>query len=93
MSLTMLTVGGFTQPSVARSLIEQPSNSEKGLSSRFLWLFPNVVYGNFDDLGQVNLDFISKISMLLKQQLCLLRICARLVCIDNMIILTRKVFI
>ena len=83
-------VGGFTQPSVARSLIEQPNNSEKGLSSCFLWLFPNVVYGNFDDLGQVNSDFISKISMLLKQQLVCVH---RLVCIDNMIILACKVFI
>ena len=64
----MLTIGGFTQPSVARALIEQPSNSEKGLSNRFLWLFPNVIYGNFDDLGQVDLDFISKISMSLKDK-------------------------
>ena len=63
MSTTMLTVGGFTQPSVARSLIEQPSNSEKGLSSRFLWFFPNVLYGTFDDLGQVDPVFINKISM------------------------------
>ena len=62
MPLTMLTVGGFTQPTVARSLIEQPSNSEKGLSSRFLWLFPNVLYGTFDDLEQVNPEFINKIS-------------------------------
>lgn len=67
MSLTMLTVGGFTQPSVARSLIEQPSNSEKGLSSRFLWFFPNVLYGTFDDLGQVNPEFINKLSMSLRQ--------------------------
>ena len=64
----MLTVGGFTQPSVARALIEQPSNSEKGLSSCFLRLFPNVIYGNFDDLGQVDPDFISKISMSLKDK-------------------------
>lgn len=64
----MLTIGGFTQPSVARALIEQPSNSEKGLSNRFLWLFPNVIYGNFDDLGQVDPDFINKISMSLKDK-------------------------
>ena len=63
MTSTMLTVGGFTQRTVARSMIEQPSNSEKGLSSRFLWFFPNVLYGTFDDLGQVNQDFISNISM------------------------------
>ena len=74
MSSTMLTVGGFTQPSVARSLIEQPSNSEKGLSSRFLWFFPNVLYGSFDDLGQVDPNFINKISMSLRNKykyLCL----------------------
>ena len=64
MTSTMLTVGGFTQPTVARSMIEQPSNSEKGLSSRFLWFFPNVLYGTFDDLGEVDQDFIDKISML-----------------------------
>lgn len=68
MSSTMLTVGGFTQPSVARSLIEQPSNSEKGLSSRFLWFFPNVLYGSFDDLGQVDPNFINKISMSLRNK-------------------------
>ena len=62
MTSTMLTVGGFTQPAVARSMIEQPSNSEKGLSSRFLWFFPNVLYGAFDDLGQVDEEFIEKIS-------------------------------
>ena len=66
----MLTVGGFTQPSVARALIEQPSNSEKGLYSRFLWLFPNVRYGNFDDLGQVDPDYISKISMQATMSIC-----------------------
>ena len=33
--VTNLTIGGFTQPEVARSLIELPTNSEKGLSSRF----------------------------------------------------------
>ena len=32
MPYTRLTVGGFTQPGLARSLIELPSNAEKGLS-------------------------------------------------------------
>ena len=59
---TKLTVGGFTQPGVARSLIELPSNSEKGLSSRFLWFFPKPLYENFSKLGQVDDDFIKKIS-------------------------------
>ena len=32
---TSLTVGGFTQPAVARPLIKLPSSVEKGFSSRF----------------------------------------------------------
>ena len=43
MSTTSLTVGGFNQLSVARNLIELPGNAEKGLSQRFLWLFPKPV--------------------------------------------------
>ena len=61
---TRLTVGGFTQPGVARSLIEIPSNSEKGFSHRFLWLFPNPLYKRFATLGEVNNEFIQKISEL-----------------------------
>ena len=29
---TRLTIGGFTQPGVARNIIDMPSNAEKGLS-------------------------------------------------------------
>lgn len=61
MSLTRLTIGGFTQPGVARNLIEMPSNSEKGLSHRFIWLFPKPIYGKFDTLEAVNKDFSSQI--------------------------------
>ena len=43
---TSLTVGGFNQPYVARSLIELPGNAEKGLSQRFLWMFPKPVYAH-----------------------------------------------
>lgn len=64
MSSTKLTVGGFTQPGVARSLIELPSNSEKGLFSRFLWFFPKPLYESFSNLGEVDDDFITKISKL-----------------------------
>ena len=32
-----LTVGGFTQPSVARNILEHQANVEKGLCQRFLW--------------------------------------------------------
>ena len=36
MASTNLTLGGFTQPAVARSMIELPANAEeKGLSQRF----------------------------------------------------------
>lgn len=62
MSSTNLTIGGFTQPGVARSLIELPTNSEKGLSSRFLWFFPNPLYGKFANLGKVDETFVAKIS-------------------------------
>ena len=44
MSETRLTVGGFTQPGVARALIDLPSNTDKGLSHRFLWIFPKPLW-------------------------------------------------
>ena len=53
MDLTSLTVKGFNQPAVARSLIELPGNAEKGLSQRFLWLYPKPVYGTFETLEPV----------------------------------------
>ena len=62
MKSTQLTVGGFTQPGVARSLIEMPANAEKGLSHRFLWLFPNPLFEKFSNLGDVNKDFVKRIS-------------------------------
>ena len=40
MDVTALSIGGFTQPAVARNLIELQASAEKGLSPRFLWLFP-----------------------------------------------------
>ena len=54
MNSTNLTVGGFTQPAIARDLIEIPSNSEKGLSHRFIWLFPNALHQEFSELGKTN---------------------------------------
>ena len=59
MERTSLTVGGFTQPAVARSLIELPSNIEKGLSTRFLWIFPKPCYAKFESLEPVNKEFSS----------------------------------
>lgn len=52
-----LTVGRFTQPAVARPLIELSSNIENGLSSRVLWLFPEPCYSKFDTLEPVDEDF------------------------------------
>jgi len=65
MASTMLTIGGFTQPGVARSLIEQPSNAERGLSSRFLWFFTESLYGSFKSLCEVDKEFVAKLSKLI----------------------------
>lgn len=63
---TSLTVGGFNQPGVARSLIELPGNAEKGLSQRFLWFFPKPVYANFDSLEPIDKNFTDKVGMFLE---------------------------
>ena len=60
MKTTSLTVGGFNQLAVARSLIELPGNAEKGVSQRFLWLFPRPVYGNFESLETIDTVFTEK---------------------------------
>ena len=60
-NVTRLTVGGFNQPAVARSLIELTGKAESGFSQRFLWLFPKPVYGKFNTYENVD-DFILKIS-------------------------------
>ena len=57
MPRTRLTVGGFTQPGVAGALIELPSNAEKGLSHRFIWLFLKPLFGKFSTLGEVDKEF------------------------------------
>lgn len=57
MERTALTVGGFTQPSVARALIELPASIEKGLSQRFLWIFPKPSFAKFDSLELVEEKF------------------------------------
>lgn len=58
MKTTSLTVGGFNQPYISRSLIEQPGNVEKGLSQRFLWLFPKPIYAHFDSLEHFDDEFV-----------------------------------
>ena len=62
---TGFTVGGFTQPAVARGLIENPSNIEKGLCQRFLWLVPPPNPVAFDDLEPVDKDFCSSIGIII----------------------------
>lgn len=57
MERTALTVGGFTQPSVARGLIELPASVEKGLTQRFLWIFPKPSFAKFDELELVEEKF------------------------------------
>ena len=61
MSRTGLTIGGFTQPSVARGLIESPQNVEKGLCQRFLWVAPQPSLTHFNDLRHVDQDFSAAI--------------------------------
>lgn len=57
MERTALTVGGFTQPTVAKSLIELPASVEKGLTQRFLWIFPEPSFANFDSLELIDQNF------------------------------------
>ena len=57
MKQTGLTLGGFIQPSIARNLLEQPTNIEKGLCQRFMWFVAKPTPVPFDDLERVNRDF------------------------------------
>ena len=57
MERTALTVGGFTQPNVAKALIENSSSVEKGLTQRFLWLFPKPSFAKFDTLEMIEEQF------------------------------------
>jgi hypothetical protein len=61
MRQTSLTVGGFSQPSVARTLIEQNGSAEIGLSQRFLWLFPKPSFARFNTLEPINERFTSNL--------------------------------
>ena len=57
METTSLTVRGFSQPSVARTLIEQSASAEIGLIQRFLWCFPKPSYAKFSTLEEVDEGF------------------------------------
>ena len=62
MESTSLTVGGFSQPSIARSVIEQCGSAEIGLAQRFLWLFPQPAYSRFETLQPVKKEFTESLS-------------------------------
>ena len=63
MEQTNLVVGGFSQPSVARALIEFPGNTEKGFAQRFLWNFPKPSYAHFQSLESVDHKFTDQLGM------------------------------
>ena len=63
MSATGLTIGGYTQPGVARNLIDMPANSEKGLSHRFIWIFPKPLFGKFATLEEIEKKFSDDLGM------------------------------
>jgi len=57
MPSTNLTLAGFTQPPVARSVIESAGNFEKGLPQRFIWMFPKGTYSYLNKLQPINVTF------------------------------------
>ena len=61
MDYTGLVVGGFTQPSVARGLIESIANIEKGVCQRFLWILPKSSPTKFCDFKEMDEEFLDKI--------------------------------
>ena len=63
MQSTGLTIGGFTQPSVAKSLIELPQSVEKGLVQQFLWILPRPSYASFASLESTNEKFQDYLGM------------------------------
>lgn len=63
MERTSLTVGGFTQPTVARQMIEQQGSTEKGLAQRFMWMFPQPLFAKFSSLEPVDETFRESLGM------------------------------
>ena len=51
MKWTCLTLCGLTQPATALPLIVDKNNVDKGLASRFLWVFPKPVISTFASLN------------------------------------------
>lgn len=65
METTGLTVGGFIQPSIARNILDQPANAEKGLCQGFLWFVPQPTPVPFDELAKVDSEFSVSFCMLI----------------------------
>lgn len=61
MKHTGLTIGGFTQPFVARNLIDVQANVEKGLCQRFLWIVPEPNLVAYEQMCRVDEDFTTGI--------------------------------
>lgn len=62
METTSLTIGGFSQPSRARTLIEQSGSVETGLAQLFMWVFPKPSYAKNEELEAVNEDITKLLS-------------------------------
>ena len=65
MERTNLVVAGISQPSISRTLTEFPGNTEKGLSQRFLWIFPKPSYAHFCTLEPIDESFTERVGKLL----------------------------
>ena len=74
MENTVLTVGGFTQSSVARNLWDQQASIEKVLPERFLCLIPQPYFSAFDLLEPIDEAFYDSLgvfmSVYVTQPLC-----------------------
>ena len=68
METTGLTIGGFIQPSIARNILEQTANAEKGLCQRFLWFVPQPTPIPFDELTKVNREFSASVDRLKRRE-------------------------
>lgn len=69
MDKTSFIVGGFSQPCVARALLDQ--GTETGFCQRFLWLFPRPSYAKFHTLEQADPEFTDKIGKITLTELIL----------------------
>ena len=50
MERTSLVAAGFTQPTVARGIIEGQAAAQRGFSQRFVWIFPKPMFGHLETI-------------------------------------------